>query len=110
MIEEIPTPIALLFSAYIIGSGYLTLNSMMKNKFEMLRDFDKFILSLTFGSLGFALSIALLQIDINLTNSANIIEFIKFSPLYFFFNIIFTRIIFLFWTLFQNIFFIDLEN
>ncbi len=103
MIEEIPTPIALLFAGYILGVGYLALLSFFDEKeYKEIRDFDKFMLSLTFGVFSFMVVIGLLNINLNLNDDNSLISFMRASPIVFIINVIVARYLMKMWKLFSE--------
>jgi len=103
MIPEIPTPIALLLGGYIIGSGYLAYLSFIgERKFNEVNSFDKFIVSLTFGTVAFSLIIGVFNININFSDENSLVSFVKRSPFIFILNIFIARILMSIWVYFQE--------
>ncbi len=101
VLEGIPSPIALLFGAYIIGSGYLALISLIKEGFKM-EAFDKFMYALTFGTLAFSLSITLFKPNIDFSDSSSIVSFLISSPIIFFLNVMFAILLIKIWIWFDK--------
>ena len=104
VLEEIPTPIALLFAGYIIGAGYLAFLSIYRSEeFLKINPFDKFLISLIFGMLSFSIVIGMFQIDIDFSDNNSILSFIKSSPIIFVINVFIARVLMYLWNYVNDI-------
>lgn len=102
VLEELPAPLTLLFSGFIIGAGYLALASFAKESFGKMRDFDKFMYSLIFGMLSFLIVISIFNININIADNNSVINFLKGSPVLFVINVFISRILLDIWEYMYN--------
>jgi len=97
MFGDIPTPVALLFAGYIIGTGYIAFLSFYEGRFYKIPSFDKFIISLVFGSLAFSSMLLILNINVNFQDSDSLANFLKVSPIYFFIGVFLARMFLRIW-------------
>jgi|SRR3989344_2076758 len=105
VLEDIPTPITLLFGGYVIGAGYLALLSFFHEGVKEMSEFDKLMFSLVFGMLGFMLVINAFQINVNFTDVDSITRFFGVSSLFVFFvNVYVSRTLMQIWGFMEKYF------
>ncbi len=104
VIEDIPTPITLLFAGYVIGAGYLAMLSLFKEEVGNMKEFDKLMLSLVFGMLGFMLVISAFQITIDFNDVNSITNFLGSSIIVFFINVYISRTLMQLWGFMEKYF------
>src|SRR3989344_913382 len=102
VLEEIPSPIALLFAGFILGSCYLALMSLFKEGFSEVQSFDKLMLSLTFGMLAFVITISMFKVNVNFSDMDSVSLFLSGSPMIFLINIFIARVLMQMWNYIQN--------
>ena len=102
VLEDFPTPLSLLFGGYIIGAGYLAFISYMNEEYSKIDSFDKLMISLVFGFLGFTIIIGIFGINIDLANNQSILNFLKASPIIFLFNVIVSKFLMEVWEYIHN--------
>lgn len=103
MIEDIPTPIVLIFGGYILGAGYLALLSFVGDlSFKNLESFDKFMLSLVFGVLSFSLLWVVFGLNVNFADLNSNIDLLKSYSFFFLIQVFFARVLITMWVFIQH--------
>lgn len=95
---DIPTPTALVFAGFILGSGYMAIIYLTPRKYffskDGLKNFDKLMLSLVLGMFSFFSLLYILNLNFDLNNAEQFGQFLKILPLLFILNIGISIIVF----------------
>lgn len=87
ILEDIPPPITLIFTALIVGSGYLAFYlSTKKERFKEMKTVDKLMISLTIGTVSFLMINYFLNFEVKVEDPKELATFLLDTPVLFIFN------------------------